>query len=86
MTKRDISVGADEIVAFVLSAILSVTAMSLYGDGFIKIILICLGLNLLSFAVCHFVNLFRFFGTFGIILYMAAYLLRILPESFFDGV
>ncbi len=75
MTKRDISVGADEIVAFVLSVILSVTAMSLYGDGFIKIILICLGLNLLSFAVCHFVNLFRFFGTFGIIFYMAAYLM-----------
>ena len=73
----DISLGADEIVAFILSVILSVTAMSLFDDGIVKTILICLGLNIVSFAVCHFVNIFRFFGTFGIIIYMIIYFMII---------
>ncbi len=63
----------DEVCSLILSVFLSLTAMSLYGDSPVRSFLICLGFTLVSVVVCHFVNRYRFFGTFGIIIYLILY-------------
>lgn len=70
---KRIRIGFDEIAAFVLAFTLSFTAMTIYEDNVLKSVLICLGLTLLSFVVCHFVNEHRFIGTFGIIVFFILY-------------
>ena len=65
--------GMDELCAFVLSVTLSVTAMSLYGDGIFRAIVLCAALCLINLVICAVVNRYRFAGFFITIAYLFGY-------------
>ncbi|MCR4617630.1 MAG: transglutaminase-like domain-containing protein [Lachnospiraceae bacterium] len=68
---------ADEIAAFILAITLSVTAMSLYEENILRMVLKCAVMGLFTIAMCMTVNRNRFIGAFITIGYLVLYFIII---------